>query len=76
MLERQVLRSGKLLGLLRHWLPILTCSIRNESFTFAAGAFTPKLFAWVHDHKTLGKDKLLGEAEIDVRSYPHLPLSH
>jgi len=38
----------------------------NESFTFAAGAFTPKLYAWVHDHKTLGKDKVLGEAEIDI----------
>ena len=24
------------------------------------------MFVWVHDHKTLGKDKLLGEAEVDV----------
>ncbi|KAJ7169501.1 C2 domain-containing protein [Mycena filopes] len=38
----------------------------NESFHFAAGALTPKLFVWVHDHKTLGKDKLLGEGEIDI----------
>lgn len=39
---------------------------RNESFVFAAGAYTPKLFAWVHDHKTLGKDKELGDGEVDV----------
>ncbi|KAJ7693677.1 C2 domain-containing protein [Mycena rosella] len=38
----------------------------NESFTFAAGTFTPKLYIWIHDHKTLGKDKLLGEGEIDI----------
>ncbi|KAJ7785918.1 C2 domain-containing protein [Mycena metata] len=38
----------------------------NESFNFAAGPLTPKLFVWVHDHKTLGKDKLLGEGEIDI----------
>lgn len=41
---------------------------RNESFVFAAGALTPKLFAWIHDHKTLGKDKELGAGEIDVSS--------
>jgi hypothetical protein len=39
---------------------------RNETFNFAAGALTPKLYVWIHDHKTLGKDKLLGEGEIDV----------
>ncbi|KAF7320046.1 hypothetical protein MKEN_00788800 [Mycena kentingensis (nom. inval.)] len=38
----------------------------NESFTFTAGSFTPRLYVWIHDHKTLGKDKLLGEAEIDI----------
>ncbi|KAF9023422.1 tricalbin [Hymenopellis radicata] len=38
----------------------------NESFTFAAGPYTPKLFLWIHDHKTLGKDKLLGDGEIDI----------
>lgn len=41
---------------------------RNESFTFhAAPATQPKMHAWIYDHKTLGKDKLLGSAEIDVR---------
>ncbi|KAJ7462762.1 C2 domain-containing protein [Mycena galericulata] len=38
----------------------------NETFQFAAGTFTPKLYIWIHDHKTLGKDKLLGEGEIDI----------
>ncbi|KAF8213474.1 C2 domain-containing protein [Mycena galopus ATCC 62051] len=38
----------------------------NETFNFAAGTLTPKLFVWIHDHKTLGKDKLLGEGEIDI----------
>ncbi|RXW22896.1 hypothetical protein EST38_g2942 [Candolleomyces aberdarensis] len=38
----------------------------NESFKFAASAHTPKLFIWMHDHKTLGKDKEIGEAEIDL----------
>jgi len=38
----------------------------NESFNFVAGAFSPKLFLWVYDHKTLGKDKLLGEGEVDI----------
>ncbi|KAI0336165.1 tricalbin [Cubamyces sp. BRFM 1775] len=39
----------------------------NESFAFgAAPATQPKLFVWVYDHKTLGKDKLLGSADIDI----------
>jgi len=38
----------------------------NETFSFVAGTFTPKLYIWIHDHKTLGKDKLLGEGEIDI----------
>ncbi|KAJ3718444.1 C2 domain-containing protein [Lentinula raphanica] len=38
----------------------------NESFNFAAGALTPKMYVWIHDHKTLGKDKLLGDAEVDI----------
>lgn len=46
----------------------LDCNYRNESFTFSAGALTPKIFVWVYDHKTIGKDKLLGQAEIDVSS--------
>ncbi|KAJ3886025.1 C2 domain-containing protein [Lentinula edodes] len=38
----------------------------NESFNFAASSLTPKLYVWIHDHKTLGKDKLLGDAEVDI----------
>ncbi|KAJ7596712.1 C2 domain-containing protein [Mycena floridula] len=38
----------------------------NEGFVFVAGQFTPKIYVWVHDHKTLGKDKLLGEGEVDI----------
>ncbi|CDO75883.1 hypothetical protein BN946_scf184672.g16 [Trametes cinnabarina] len=39
----------------------------NESFAFAAAPATqPKMFVWVWDHKTLGKDKLLGSADIDI----------
>lgn len=48
------------------------CDRRNESFTFSAGALTPKIFVWVYDHKTIGKDKLLGQATIDVSSSDHL----
>jgi len=38
----------------------------HESFSFTAGSFTPQLFVWIYDHKTLGKDKLLGRASIDI----------
>lgn len=38
----------------------------NETFTLSASALTPKLYVWVHDHKTLGKDKLLGDGEVDI----------
>ncbi|RPD58353.1 tricalbin [Lentinus tigrinus ALCF2SS1-6] len=39
----------------------------NESFAFSAAPATqPKLWAWVYDHKTLGKDKLLGSAEVEI----------
>ncbi|TFL06303.1 C2 domain-containing protein [Pterulicium gracile] len=38
----------------------------NETFNFTAGSLTPKLYAWIYEHKTLGKDKQLGEAEIDI----------
>lgn len=41
-----------------------TC--RNESFSFPAGPSTPKLHVKVYDHKTLGKDKSVGEADVDV----------
>lgn len=39
---------------------------RNESFVFAASTRTPKLFLWVHDHKTIAKDKAIGEGEVEV----------
>jgi len=26
----------------------------------------PKLYIWVHDYKTIGKDKEIGEGEIEV----------
>ncbi|TFK57601.1 tricalbin [Heliocybe sulcata] len=38
----------------------------NETLTFSAGPVTPKLYAWIHDHKTIGKDRLLGSGEIDI----------
>ncbi|KAK2462016.1 hypothetical protein APHAL10511_006479 [Amanita phalloides] len=41
----------------------------NESFTFTAGPLTPKLRAWLHEHKTLGKDKDLGDAEVELWSH-------
>jgi len=55
---------------------------RNESFEFPVGSSTTKLHLLIFDHKTLGKDKALGEAEVDVsskRTYrrlnPYLSLS-
>ena len=41
---------------------------RQESFSFVAGPSQPKLYAWIFDYKTLGKDKLLGSGEVDVSS--------
>ncbi|EDR16040.1 uncharacterized protein LACBIDRAFT_227976 [Laccaria bicolor S238N-H82] len=38
----------------------------NETFTFAASALTPKILLWVHDHKTLGKDKELSSGSVDI----------
>ncbi|KAF8845383.1 tricalbin [Paxillus ammoniavirescens] len=38
----------------------------NETFIFAASAHTPKLYVWIHDHKTLGKDKMIAETEVDI----------
>ncbi|KAG2756512.1 tricalbin [Suillus brevipes Sb2] len=38
----------------------------NESFNFAASAHMSKLRLWIYDHKTLGKDKLLAEGEVDI----------
>lgn len=38
----------------------------NESFFFPASSTTSKLYVWVYDHKTLGKDKVLGEGEVEI----------
>ncbi|KAF9568534.1 tricalbin [Agrocybe pediades] len=38
----------------------------NEPFVLAASAMTPKMYVWVHDHKTIGKDKTIGEGEVDI----------
>lgn len=46
---------------------------RNESFKFAASTLTPKLYIWLHDHKTLGKDKEIGETEVDVCVFVEMP---
>ena len=43
---------------------------RNESFEFAVGPSTTRLHILIFDHKTLGRDKSLGEAEVDVSSKP------
>ena len=42
---------------------------RNESFIFAASVRTPRIHVWIYDHKTLGKDKLIAEGEVDVRAF-------
>jgi len=41
----------------------------NETFDFPIGPTTSKLHVSVFDHKTLGKDKSLGEAEVDILQY-------
>ncbi|OBZ79221.1 Uncharacterized protein PYUK71.03c [Grifola frondosa] len=47
----------------------------NETFAFSAAPATqPKMFVWVFDHKTLGKDKVLGSAEIDI--WRHVQAGH
>ncbi|KAG6869143.1 hypothetical protein C0993_012241 [Termitomyces sp. T159_Od127] len=38
----------------------------NESFNFSAGPHTAKLYVWIHEHKTIGKDKDLGDGEVDI----------
>ncbi|KAI0786120.1 tricalbin [Abortiporus biennis] len=38
----------------------------EETFQYTAGAGQTKLYAWVYDHKTLGKDKLLGAGEVEI----------
>lgn len=46
----------------------------NESFNFAASAHIPRLRLWIYDHKTLGKDKLLAEGEVDI--WRHIQVGH
>ncbi|CAL1696266.1 unnamed protein product [Somion occarium] len=41
----------------------------NETFTFVANPSYPTLYVWIHDHKTIGRDKLLGSAEVDIWSH-------
>jgi hypothetical protein len=53
---------------------ISTCTTlirhRNENFEFGVGSSTTKLHMSIFDHKTLGKDRPLGEAEVDVSNKP------
>jgi hypothetical protein len=39
---------------------------RNEQCSFVVNSSQSKIQAWVHDYKTIGRDKLLGAGEIDV----------
>ncbi|KAI0706072.1 tricalbin [Cytidiella melzeri] len=38
----------------------------DETFNFMAGPSQQKLYLWVYDYKTLGKDKFLGSGEVDI----------
>lgn len=38
----------------------------NEHFTFGAKPGLSKLHFWIHDHKTLGKDKVIAQGEVDL----------
>lgn len=65
MLAKLAHLSGELFGLV---LGLTHFIFRDESFTFIASGLTPKLFVWVYDHKTIGKDRLIGDGEVDVSS--------
>lgn len=39
---------------------------RNETFKFTASSQTSKVYIWLHDHKTLGKDKEIAEGEVEI----------
>jgi hypothetical protein len=41
---------------------------RNETFEFLVEPSTTKLHILIFDHKTLGKDRPLGDADVDVSS--------
>jgi len=53
---------------------VLSLDCRKESFFCPAGPLTPKLFLWLFDHKTIGKDKEIGDGEVDVRAVSLLSL--
>lgn len=41
----------------------------NETFDFSVGPATSKLYVSIYDHKTLGRDKSLGEVVVDILQY-------
>ena len=48
---------------------VLSRLYRRETFCWTpAGPLTPKLFLWLFDHKTIGKDREIGDGEVDVRA--------
>ncbi len=49
------------------YISTLTRCCRNETFSFSVGPSQTKISIKVLDHKTLGKDRSLGEGEVDVR---------
>lgn len=64
---RQALPNGKKHHTRSLGWELILYHYRNESYICAASLLTPKCYVWIHDHKTLGKDKEIGEGEIDVR---------
>ncbi|TEB05179.1 hypothetical protein FA13DRAFT_1580256, partial [Coprinellus micaceus] len=38
----------------------------NETFKFTASSHTQKAYIWLHDHKTLGKDKEIADGEVEI----------
>lgn len=59
-----------MVGTLVSWIQSVTDKSfafdRNDTFSFATSPLTSKLFVWVHDHKTLGKDKGIAEGEVEA----------
>ena len=49
--------------------------LRNEQCAFVVNSNQSKIQVWVHDYKTIGRDKLLGTGEIDVSLSTSLSLS-
>lgn len=44
----------------------MVSAFRNEQCAFVVNSSQSKIQAWVHDYKTIGRDKLLGAGDIDV----------